>query len=180
MHYFKFDTGDTKWYAGSTAPTGTLLCDGTAVNRTTYLNLFAVIGTTFGSGDGVTTFNLPNAENRSIIGAGGTYSVGATGGSATHTLTTAELPAHTHTQDAHSHTVTDPGHTHTNTGVTTTTAGGITAGVNCGSNTTAATINAASTGITINNATPTNQNTGGGLSHNNLPPHLALIMIIKY
>lgn len=46
-------------YAGSTAPTGWLICDGSAVSRTTYANLFSVIGTTYGSGDGETTFNIP-------------------------------------------------------------------------------------------------------------------------
>ena len=50
-------------YGGSAAPTGFLLCNGAAVSRTTYADLFAVIGTTYGSGDGSTTFNLPNSEN---------------------------------------------------------------------------------------------------------------------
>ncbi len=47
-------------YAGSVAPTGWLLCDGSAINRTTYAALFGVTGTAYGSGDGSTTFNLPN------------------------------------------------------------------------------------------------------------------------
>lgn len=47
-------------YGGSSAPQGTLLCNGAAVSRTTYANLFAVVGVTFGPGDGSTTFNLPN------------------------------------------------------------------------------------------------------------------------
>ena len=65
------------WGTG-TAPTGWLLCTGTAVSRSTYAALFAVIGTTFGSGDGSTTFNVPNYTNRTPYGT----TVGATGGSA--------------------------------------------------------------------------------------------------
>lgn len=55
--------GMIKPFAGTTVPTGYLLCDGSAVSRTTYANLFAAIGTTYGSGDGSTTFNLPNYNN---------------------------------------------------------------------------------------------------------------------
>ena len=55
-------------FAGSTSPAGWLLCDGSAVSRTTYAALFAVIGTTYGSGDGSTTFNLPNLIDRFIQG----------------------------------------------------------------------------------------------------------------
>jgi len=53
-------TGQVAWYAVNTAPTGTLKANGAAVSRTTYAALFAVIGTTFGAGDGSTTFNLPD------------------------------------------------------------------------------------------------------------------------
>lgn len=63
-------TGMILPYGGSAAPTGFLLCDGSAVSRTTYANLFAVISTTFGVGDGSTTFNVPNLASRTIIGAG--------------------------------------------------------------------------------------------------------------
>lgn len=57
-------------YAGSTVPNGFLLCDGQAVSRTQYQNLFDVIGITYGDGDGVTTFNLPNLQDRFVQGAG--------------------------------------------------------------------------------------------------------------
>jgi len=57
-------------YAGSSAPTGWLLCDGSAVSRTTYASLFTAISTTYGVGDGSTTFNLPNLKGRAIVGAG--------------------------------------------------------------------------------------------------------------
>ncbi len=56
-------------YAGTTAPAGYLACDGSAISRTTYANLFAVIGTTYGEGDGSTTFNLPDATDRVLWGA---------------------------------------------------------------------------------------------------------------
>ena len=61
--------GSINLYAGSTAPTGWLICDGSAVSRTTYANLFSVIGTTYGTGDGSTTFNLPNLKRRFPLGA---------------------------------------------------------------------------------------------------------------
>ncbi|HET8871838.1 MAG TPA: phage tail protein [Aquabacterium sp.] len=62
--------GDLKPTAASAAPSGWLLCDGSAVSRTTYAALFAAVGTTFGAGDGSTTFNLPNGAGRGFIGAG--------------------------------------------------------------------------------------------------------------
>lgn len=58
-------------YAGTSAPTGYLLCDGTAVSRLTYADLFAVIGTTHGQGDGVSTFNLPDYRGRFLRGRDG-------------------------------------------------------------------------------------------------------------
>lgn len=88
--------------AGTTADTGFLLCDGSAVSRTTYSALFGKIGTRWGTGDGVNTFNLPNlnSTNRTLVGTDGSlpatgtgYAVGATGGEKTHVLTEAEGPA---------------------------------------------------------------------------------------
>ena len=63
-------TGEIKWFAFNTAPDGYLVCNGANVSRTTYADLFAVIGTTFGEGDSSTTFNLPDLRDRYIIGAG--------------------------------------------------------------------------------------------------------------
>lgn len=83
-------------FAGATAPTGWLLCDGAAVSRTTYAALFAVCGTTYGSGDGSTTFNLPSMTNRMPVGSGGSYSRGNTGGAATVALAIGNLPSHNH------------------------------------------------------------------------------------
>lgn len=57
-------------YGGATPPAGWLLCDGAAVSRTTYAALFAVLGTSYGAGDGATTFNLPNKSGRSSMGSG--------------------------------------------------------------------------------------------------------------
>lgn len=64
------DTGFVMPFAGSTAPEGWLICDGSAVSRTTYSNLYSVIGTTYGSGDGSTTFNLPDLREATPKGTG--------------------------------------------------------------------------------------------------------------
>jgi microcystin-dependent protein len=89
-------------YAGSTAPSGYLLCQGQAVSRTTYAILFSAIGTTYGAGDGSTTFNLPDLRQRVPVGlnSSGTFNaLGNTGGAETHTITVAQLPSHTHSVD---------------------------------------------------------------------------------
>lgn len=62
--------GTIKMFAGADAPPGFLMCDGSSVSRTTYALLFDAIGTAFGSGDGLTTFNLPNMAGRTSVGAG--------------------------------------------------------------------------------------------------------------
>ena len=90
-------TGSIIMYGTNVAPSNWLLCDGSAVSRTTYATLFAVIGTIFGEGDGSTTFNLPDIRDRFVVGAGSTYENGNMGGEATHVLTIDEMPAHTHT-----------------------------------------------------------------------------------
>lgn len=120
--------GSVTAFAGSSAPSGWLLCYGQAVSRTSYASLFITIGTTYGSGDGSTTFNLPDLRGRVPAGVdnmGGSAAsrltntvltasntLGATGGTQTHTLTAAQsgIPAHTHP-------VSDPTHAHTVTGV---------------------------------------------------------------
>jgi len=101
-------TGTIQMWPTTSAPTGYLLCDGSAVSRTTYSALFGIVGTTFGTGDGSTTFNLPNYTDRMPIGKGTiAATIGATGGSSTTTLTSSNLPSH-----SHSASVTDPGHLH--------------------------------------------------------------------
>lgn len=97
-------------YGGSSAPTGYLLCDGSAVSRSTYSDLFAVLGTTYGVGDGSTTFNLPDLRQRFPLGkaASGTgNALGATGGNIDHVHTG---PSHTHSGPSHTHTT--PNHQH--------------------------------------------------------------------
>lgn len=91
-------TGTVLPFTKSTAPDGWIICNGSAYSRTTYANLFAVIGTTFGSGNGSTTFNVPDLRNRVAVGSGSTYALAATGGEATHTLTVAEMPSHRHSE----------------------------------------------------------------------------------
>jgi microcystin-dependent protein len=100
-------------YAGTSAPANWLLCDGAAVSRATYAALFAVTGTAYGAGDGSTTFNVPDLRGRVVAGkddmGGATASrltaagsgitgttLGSAGGTETHTLTTAQIPSHTH------------------------------------------------------------------------------------
>jgi microcystin-dependent protein len=100
--------GVTLPYAGSSAPTGYLLCDGASVSRSTYSALFGVVGTTYGSVDG-STFNVPNLKDKVPVGknATGTFStLGATGGAETVALSIAELAAHTHSTPALSNSFT--------------------------------------------------------------------------
>ena len=88
------------------APRGWLVCDGSAISRTTYSDLFAVVGTTYGVGDGSTTFNLPDLKGRVPVGYGtGTDGnnksldftpLGSQGGEYEHTLTVNEIPEHSH------------------------------------------------------------------------------------
>lgn len=143
--------GALTMYGGSTAPTGWLLCDGSAVSRSTYADLFTAIGTAFGVGDGSTTFNVPDMRSRSPIGAGQgsgltNRALAATGGAETHTLTTAEMPAHTH-----SYVVPRDGHEDTG-------------GPNVSG---------------PNNVSAATDSTGGNGAHNNMHPFLAVNFIIK-
>lgn len=120
-----FPVGSSLIYFGSSAPSGWLLCNGSAISRTTYSTLFGIIGTTYGVGDGSTTFNLPDLRQKFPLGkaASGTgATLGSTGGSIDHTHTggahthtvnshTHDMGNHTHTNSDHSHT--QPSHTHT-------------------------------------------------------------------
>lgn len=106
-------------FVGASLPTNMLLCDGSAVSRTTYSSLFAIIGTSFGVGDGSTTFNLPNFRTNASIPIGKDSSVtdintlGKSGGAFNHTHTsTAHVHSFTHSHDMGNHTHTYD-HTHT-------------------------------------------------------------------
>lgn len=87
-------------FDSDTIPNGWLLCDGRAVSRTEYAELFKAIGTKHGSGDGSTTFNLPNPKGRTLVGKDSSdtdfNTLGKTGGEKTHTLTVNEMPSHNH------------------------------------------------------------------------------------
>lgn len=157
-------SGSLLQWPTATAPSGFLLCTGAAVSRTIYAALFAVIGTTFGAGDGTTTFNLPDFDNRFAVGAGDLYTVGATGGSKDAVVV------------SHTHTATDAGHTHTQrfgqgsggsvkpTWSTTATGSAVEDG-NYETGSSTATITVASTGESGTNK--------------NLPPYLSIYFIIK-
>jgi microcystin-dependent protein len=145
-------TGSIQMWPTATAPTGYLLCAGAAVSRTTYATLFAVIGTTFGVGDGTTTFNLPNYSDRMPYGT----TIGSTGGSKDAVVV------------SHTHTLTDPGHNHT-TGTSSSGGGALTSGSQLGYATNTGT---STTGITIASA-------GVSGTNANLPPYLGINFIIK-
>lgn len=159
-------------FAGTTEPAGFLFCHGQAVNRTTFARLFAVIGTTFGTGDGSTTFNLPDLRGRVVAGRdnmGGTAAnrltntgvgnpglngstLGAAGGVDRLALTEAQMPQHIHSAyNQSSGNITNSG------GTTYTTTQG-------NSNTT-------STSVTLP--------TGSGEAHPNLQPTIVLNKLIK-
>jgi len=152
-------SGSLLMWPTTSAPTGYLNCDGTAVSRSTYASLFAVVSTTFGSGDGSTTFNLPNYTNRMPYGA----TIGSTGGSAN-----AIVVSHTHTA-----TVTDPNHSHAVNAVGFTGDGSFALGSGSGQPQVTST-SPAVTGISVSNST-----TGVSGTNANLPPYLGINFIIK-
>lgn len=156
-------TGCVLPFAGASAPTGWLLCFGQTVSRTTFASLFAALGTTYGAGNGTTTFALPDLRGRVAAGEddmGGTAAsrlttagsgvnglvLGATGGAQTHTLGVTEMPAHTHGTGGDNLTVSAGGQS-----------------VRYGNN-----LNTLAT-----------SSTGGGLAHNNTQPTIILNYIIK-
>lgn len=164
-------TGSLMMWPTVTAPTGYLLCNGTAISRTTYAALFAIIDTTFGVGDNSTTFNLPNYNNRVPVGAGGLYAVGASGGSKD-----AVTVSHTHTATS---TVTDPGHNHglTRAGNPDLFSSSPNAAYRADPNGNAPIFNwTANTGVTV---ATTVSSTGSSGTDANMQPYLAIYYIIK-
>ena|SRR5258706_10914548 len=114
-------TGTVVSFGSTTIPSDYLLCDGSAVNRTTYATLFAIINTTFGVGDGSTTFNVPDLRQRFILGqaASGTgSSFAGTGGTVDHVhaadppSTTTGAPSATISATALTGSAASPTHTH--------------------------------------------------------------------
>jgi microcystin-dependent protein len=165
-------TGEIKMWPTSTAPTGYLLCDGSAVSRATYSALFTLVGSTFGAGDGTTTFNLPNFENRLPIGAGDLYSAGGTGGSKD-----AIVVAHTHTVSAT--TSSDGSHTHSINYKNSGAIGAADAFLRSSDTTGAGDQFMASGGAHTHTATGTAASTGVSGTGANLPPYLAIHFVIK-
>ena len=171
------------WSGASNAiPTHWNLCDGSAISRTTYADLYSVVGTTHGSGNGSTTFNIPDLRNRFIVGAGSTYSVAATGGSAN-----AVVVSHNHSTNntgSHGHNVTDPGHNHTYHRWHTQEVkhGDATNRRAPRVNDTGSTTGSRTTGISINangNHTHTISTVGENGANKNLPPYYALCYIMR-
>mgnify|MGYP002525429258 CR=1 FL=1 len=139
-------------FGSDTIPENWLLCNGQAVSRTDYQQLFNTIGITFGQGDGFTTFNLPNLKGKVVVGKDSEDTdfdvLGETGGEKEHTLTIDEMPSHTHKLD------------------TRTSAGNVYGVVTTSSNTTSI-------------GEVTTKSTGGGEAHNILQPYQVQNYIIK-
>ena len=150
---------------GTTDPTGGFLCDGRAISRTTYATLFGKVSTTYGTGDGSTTFNIPDLRSRVPMGAD---NMGTSAGAASRTSsnnalgntsgadTSTALIAHSHTDSGHTHsnTLTDPKHDHSTSGADSGSTGGNGGAFfmyNGNNAHTLATDTGTSTGITINN-----------------------------
>lgn len=155
-------------YAGSAAPAGFLLCYGQAVSRTTYSALFAVVSTTYGAGDGATTFNVPDLRGRVIAG------VDNMGGSAANRLTSTTMSPNGNTRGAtggtQTHTLTGPesgiqqhNHTFNYTSVT----GGVLSGTVLGQ--------AVAGGAIVDNRGPTNATS----AHLNTQPTILVNYLIK-
>jgi microcystin-dependent protein len=167
------ETGDIIMRGTASVRAGFLPCDGAAVSRATYAALFAAIGTTWGVGDGSTTFNVPNLCGRSPLGSGTgsgltARTIGQTGGEEAHALTSGENGPHGHTA-----TVTDPGHSHSlplyNGG-----SAGAFAKAADGTEHTQTSIGSNGTGITVSIA-----NSGSGTAHNTMHPFSVLNFLIK-
>jgi len=170
--------GEIKQYAGAIVPTGTLPCDGAAVSRSIYADLYAVIGTIYGPGDGSTTFNVPNMQGRMPLGAGGTKVLGTTGGEATHVLTIDELPAHGHTAT----TDAQGNHQHMTTVTTPAAFGSVGTGwtMALGNSGVSSSSLALTSAAGAHSHTVTAGNTGGGAAHNNMPPYITINYSIVY
>lgn len=196
--------GSIYLFAGSTVPNGFLECNGSAVSRTTYAELFESIGTLYGTGDGSTTFNLPDLSGRVALGASSNYTLGSSGGEETHALIESEIPAHYHTMAEHTHssnigfdtptlthTITQPAFTYSapsGSQAVSTLTGSLRCYVGSTSTNASRTTDVAITahpatsctvtgGITDCSAFDTSD-TGQGTAHNNMQPYITLLYII--
>lgn len=198
--------GEIIAYTSNTLPEGYLLCDGSAISRTDYADLFNVIGTTYGDGDGSSTFNLPDLVDRVPLSTDSGHALGSSGGDETVTLSVADIPSHTHTvpQHTHAHTITaktpslshsittQPAFTYTQvngtrtcdvykTGanvVTSRSSTAVSLSTNVAITAHAATACTMSGSITDCPAMDSSS-TGGDGAHNNMMPYLALTYIIR-
>lgn len=177
------------WYT-NVAPAGYLLCDGSAVSRTTYAALFAVIGTMYGVGDGSSTFNVPDCRGRVLVGLapGGQASVNQVGLN-DGTAMSARRPQHSHgtsglTLPNHVHSLTDPGHIHQMLGQFTNYAAGAGGGHEYNSDTAGVytPTQPATTGISVGNPTtnpPISGTVGIAGSTVDAPSYIVVNRIIK-
>lgn len=172
-------TVDTTNYV-STSNTGGLIKNDGTIDGTSYATLDQVypVGSIYmsiNSTDPSTLFggSWTRLKDTFLLASGDTYANGSTGGEATHTLTTDEMPSHTHIQNSHNHTQ-NAHHHDTNTNWSS--GSGSESAYVTTANRTRTTRNTKDTTATNKAATATNQNTGGGQAHNNMPPYLAVYM----
>lgn len=177
-------TGELRMFGAGTPGAGWAPCDGSALSRTVYSALFAYLGTTWGPGDGVTTFNVPDLRGRGPIGAGTGAGLTAravgTGniGEEAHVLSTGEIPGH-------NHGVTDAGHAHgikdNNGRDATGNIMGTSASTGEGYQSAPTGDHASFTGLDVQGATTgiTTQSAGGGGGHNNMQPSAVVSFYIK-